>query len=128
MEVVAFGQSDINNIVARMDKEKLDSLPFGAVLVDRRGTILKYNRMEQDISGRTDPKRVLGRNWFREVAPCTRSREFYGKFIEGASRGKMDLLFDYSFDYKMKPQRVRIHMKNANIENVYWIFVKRILA
>jgi len=110
-----------------MDKGALDQLPFGAVLLDRRGTILKYNRMEQQISGRTDPNRVIGKNWFRDVAPCTRSREFFGKFLEGVSKRKMDVLFDYTFDYKMTKQSVRIHMKTAQDPNYIWVFVKRVI-
>jgi hypothetical protein len=38
--------------------------------VDASGTILKYNATEGAITGR-DPKAVLGRNFFRDVAPCT---------------------------------------------------------
>ena len=127
MEIIPFGKDDIANVVARMDKGALDTLPFGAVLIDRRGTIVKYNRMEQQISGRTDPNRVIGKNWFRDVAPCTRSREFYGKFVEGVKRGRLDTLFDYTFDYKMTKQAVRIHMKSAKDPNYFWIFVKRVI-
>lgn len=127
MEIIPFGKSDISNVVSRMDKGALDQLPFGAVLLDRRGTILKYNRMEQQISGRTDPNRVIGKNWFRDVAPCTRSREFFGKFLEGVSKRKMDVLFDYTFDYKMTKQSVRIHMKTAQDPNYIWVFVKRVI-
>lgn len=127
MEIIPFGKGDISNIVARMDKGQLDQLPFGAVLLDRRGTIIKYNRMEQEISGRTDPNRVIGKNWFKDVAPCTRSREFYGKFVEGVKRGKLNVLFDYTFDYKMMKQAVRIHMKSTTDPNYFWIFVKRVM-
>jgi len=127
MEIIPFGKDDISNVVARMDKSQLDELPFGAVMLDRRGTIVKYNRMEQQISGRTDPKRVIGKNWFKDVAPCTRSREFYGKFLEGVSRGRLDALFDYTFDYKLTKQAVRIHMKSSSDPNYYWVFVKRVV-
>jgi len=126
MEIIPFGKDDISNVVARMDKSALDNLPFGAVLIDRRGTIIKFNKMEGEMGG-SDPRQSVGKNWFRDVAPCTRSREFYGKFVEGVKRGHLDALFDYTFDYKSTKQAARIHFKSARDPNYFWIFVKRVI-
>ncbi len=64
-----------------MTREELDALPYGAIKLDRQGTILSYNASEARLSGRT-PESVIGRNFFTEVAPCTQVREFYDRFLE----------------------------------------------
>ncbi|MFB6259321.1 MAG: photoactive yellow protein, partial [Thiohalorhabdaceae bacterium] len=108
-ERIAFGQEDIFNAMADMDDEALDELSFGAIQLDSLGTILQYNAAEGAITGR-DPSQMVGRNFFREVAPCTRSPEFYGKFMDGVQAGHLDTVFEYTFDYRMTPTTVKVHM------------------
>jgi len=55
----------------------LDALPFGVIVVDRAGIILEYNAYESELAGLTRA-RVLGRNFFHDVAPCTALRDFEG--------------------------------------------------
>jgi hypothetical protein len=76
--------------------------------VDASGTILKYNATEGAITGR-DPKAVLGRNFFRDVAPCTNRPAFKGVF-----------------DNQMTATKVKVHMKRALSGETFWIFVKRV--
>src|ERR1051326_1892730 len=59
----------------------LELLPFGIVILDESGTVLYYNAREEQIAGRRRDD-VLGRNFFRDVAPCTQVAEFYGEFGE----------------------------------------------
>jgi photoactive yellow protein len=125
MEVVTFGQEDIENTLASMDDKDLDGLAFGAIQLDKNGTILQYNAAEGDITGR-DPEEVKGKNFFREVAPCTNTDEFYGKFKEGVASGDLNTLFEYTFDYNMMPTKVKVHMKKALSGDSYWVFVKRL--
>lgn len=56
--------------ITRMLPHELDALPFGAIRLDKDGTILSYNMTESKLTGR-DPKKVIGRNFFEDVAPCT---------------------------------------------------------
>ena len=125
MEHVAFGSEDIENTLANMDDSQLDELAFGAIQLDGNGTILQYNMAEGDITGR-NPQDVIGKNFFREVAPCTDSPEFYGKFKEGVQSGNLSTMFEYTFDYKMTPTKVKVHMKKALTGDSYWVFVKRV--
>jgi photoactive yellow protein len=57
---------------------ELDALPVGAILLDTEGRVLRYNRAEASLA-RLSPGEVIGRNFFSEVAPCTRVREFQGR-------------------------------------------------
>lgn len=125
MEVTRFGTEDIENILKDMDEKKIDELAFGAVKLDADGKILQYNSAEGAITGR-NPEDVIGKNFFKDVAPCTNSPEFYGKFKEGVEKGSLNVLFEYVFDYQMKPTKVKVHMKQSVTDDGYFIFVKRI--
>lgn len=125
LNIISFGAEDIENVLSKMDQDELNQLAFGAIQLDSDGTILSYNTAEGQITGR-DPKDVIGKNFFTEVAPCTRSPEFYGKFKEGVKSGTLNTLFEYVFDYKMKATKVKVHMKKALVGESYWIIVKRV--
>ena len=125
MDIVKFGTEDIDNVLSNLDETSVDELAFGAVQLDRNGTILSYNMAEGDITGR-NPEDVKGKNFFDEVAPCTKSKEFYGRFKEGVDSGSLNALFEYVFDYKMQPTKVKVHMKKAMMDDSYWVFVKRL--
>ncbi|MCC5854828.1 MAG: photoactive yellow protein [Idiomarina sp.] len=125
MEVVQFGSDDIENKLAKMNSGQLDSVAFGAIELDAQGKILKYNAAEGDITGR-DPASVIGKNFFRDVAPCTNSTEFKGRFDEGVKNNNLNTMFEYTFDYEMKPTKVKVHMKKAIVGDAYWVFVKRL--
>lgn len=125
MELLKFDSEDIENKLANMSDDELDGLAFGAIELDAEGTVLKYNAAEGDITGR-DPKAVIGKNFFRDVAPCTHAPEFFGRFQKGVAEGNLNTLFEYTFDYNMEPTRVKVHMKKAMSGSSYWIFVKRL--
>jgi photoactive yellow protein len=125
IKTIAFGKSDLENVLARMDDAQLNKLAFGAVELDAGGRILKYNAIEGAITGR-DPKSMIGKNFFTEVAPCTNRPEFKGVFDAGVRAKDLNTLFEYVFDHQMKPTKVKIHMKRALSGNSYWIFVKRV--
>lgn len=124
MNIVTFGKEDVENELARMSPRELDELAFGAIQVNGQGTVLAYNAAETSITGRTAAE-VIGKNFFRDVAPCTNTRKFRGVFDAGVTAGNLNTMFDYTFDYKMNPTKVKIHMKKAIIGDTYWIFVKR---
>ena len=124
MEMIKFGADHIENLVAQ-DPSRLDRLPFGAILVDRTGRILKYNAGETAIAGRTAGE-VTGKNFFNDVAPCTKGHQFQGRFQQGVAQGNVNAMFEYAFDYKMAPAKVRVHMKSSAADEGIWIFIKRL--
>lgn len=123
MEILPFGSNDIDNILQR-EPHRAESLPFGAVLVDRQGNIEKYNAAESYITKR-DATEVIGKNFFNDIAPCAKGKRFHGEFLKFRRSGKVDTLFDYEFDYKMERVGVKIHMKAQTDGKSCWIFVKR---
>ncbi|MDP9045978.1 MAG: photoactive yellow protein [Pseudomonadota bacterium] len=125
MKTVAFGKADLENVLARMNDTQLNALAFGAIELDSSGRILKYNAVEGAITGR-DPKTVVGKSFFTEVAPCTNRPEFRGVFDAGVRNNDLNTMFEYVFDHQMKPTKVKIHMKRAISGSSFWIFVKRV--
>lgn len=125
LKTVAFGKTDVENVLAKMNNAQLNKLAFGAIELDASGRILKYNAVEGAITGR-DPQTMIGKNFFTEVAPCTNRPEFKGVFDTGVRSKNLNILFEYVFDHQMKPTKVKIHMKQAITGTSYWIFVKRI--
>jgi len=124
MEIIKFDDNNIENKLSDLSDVEVDQLSFGAIQLDGEGNILFYNAAEGGITGR-DPKSMIGKNFFNEVAPCTKSQEFYGRFKEGVEKDDLSVLFEYTFDYKMTPTKVKVHMKKALAGDGYWILVKR---
>lgn len=125
LNIVGFGKDDIENVMAKMSPIEVDQLAFGAVQLDAKGGILRYNAAEASITGR-DAASVIGKNFFRDVAPCTNSPTFKGVFDKGVREGNLNTMFEYVFDYNMAPTKVKIHMKKAISDGSFWIFVKRL--
>jgi len=106
---------------------ELDGLPFGTIQLDRDGRVLAYNRYEADLTGR-DPKNVIGRNFFSEVAPCTNVRAFAGRFREGVARAELHEVFPYRFDFEMAPREVTVTLFYSKATGTAWVFVREIAA
>ncbi|GAC1402614.1 MAG: hypothetical protein NVSMB64_02720 [Candidatus Velthaea sp.] len=78
---------------------ELDQLPFGAIVVDYNGDIVAYNQYEARLA-RKNRAEVIGKNFFRDVAPCTAVQAFEGRmrlFI-GAT-DQVSESFDYFFPF-----------------------------
>lgn len=125
LSTIAFGKDDIENSLSNMNDKQINELAFGAVQVDASGKILAYNEAEAGITGRKSSE-VIGKNFFKEVAPCTATPKFKGVFDAGVKAGNLNAMFEYVFDYKMTPTKVKIHMKKALVDGSYWFFVKRL--
>lgn len=109
--------------VGMMSVPELDALPFGAIRLDPAGMILAYNKSEERISGRA-AKDVVGRNFFQDIAPCTRVRRFFGAFQTGVERRDLNEVFDFTFRFPAAPREVRIRMiYSAAPTPGVWIFV-----
>ncbi|MCC2958595.1 photoactive yellow protein [Massilia sp. IC2-477] len=125
LNIIAFGKDDIENKLSSMSAGQIDELAFGAIQLDAQGKIMRYNEAEAQITGR-QASAVIGSNFFRDVAPCTNTPRFKGIFDAGVRTGTLNTMFEYVFDYKMNPTKVKIHMKKAISDGTYWIFVKRL--
>jgi photoactive yellow protein len=86
----------------------IDGLPFGLISVARDGAIEQYNAYESKLS-RLAKERVIGRNFFTDVAPCTAVKEFQGRFERFAAEpGEGAESFDFMFRFPFGRQVVNI--------------------
>jgi len=88
--------------------DQLDKLPFGAIVVDLGGRIIAYNQYEARLA-RQDRDAVIGRNFFRDLAPCTAVARFEGRmqgFVKAKDR--VSERFDFFFAFAHGPVEVSI--------------------
>lgn len=107
MEIVHLENINLAEVLPRIND--INVLPFGMVKMDLTGKILEYNMAEAELTG-TDPAWAVGKNFFHEVATCTNTPDFYGKFVEGVKKGFLNAVFNYNFTHCEFPIRVRVHM------------------
>ena len=90
--------------------EDLDALPFGVIALDLEGRIVRYNVAEARFA-RLDRAQVLGRSFFEEVARCTRTPEFQGRFetLRNATEAT-NVRFEYVFAFRFGAQKVDVDM------------------
>ena len=120
-----FGQSDLATAIAMLSPREVDLLEFGAIQLDGDGKVLAYNQTESNFTGQRKAA-VIGRHFFSEIAPYCDTPAFRGTFDAGVKAGKLNAIFDYTFNHVTKPTRVKIQLKNALADNTYWVFVKRL--
>lgn len=116
------GRNEIERI-QNFTEQQLDTLPFGAIRLDREGKILSFNQAEADLSGRKK-ENVIGKSFFLEVAPCTNVQDFAGRFREGVTRGDLHATFPYVFDYLMDPRKVWVTLFYSQETDTAWVFVR----
>lgn len=106
--------------VSRLSPEQLDTLPYGLICLDAQGRVVHYNDTESRMA-RLPKGKVVGRNFFSEVAPCTRVREFEGQFrdlVRDPSRVRVRS-FDFVFRFQHSEQHVTIVMTPARTRGLY---------
>lgn len=110
-----------------LSDEALDALPYGVICLDPDGRILRYNLAESRLA-RLDRNQVLGRAFFGQVAPCTATPEFQGRFASFHAPGASapSLQFEYVFDFKFGAQVVDVELfRSASPGRTYVVINRR---
>jgi photoactive yellow protein len=84
----------------------LDALHFGLIAMAQDGTVEHYNAWEGQLSGLT-PERVVGRQFFTSVAPCTNNFMVAHRF---ETEPEIDDEIDYVFTFRLAPTRVHLRL------------------
>jgi photoactive yellow protein len=117
-----------NDVLAKADvltESELDTLPVGMIQLDRTGRVLKYNQAESDFA-RVSKQDAIGKNFFDEVAPCTKVQEFHGKFLEGVQSQNLHTVFNYEFKFRDGRRKdVVISMFYSGSTETVWVLVAR---
>ncbi|HYE66236.1 MAG TPA: PAS domain-containing protein, partial [Pyrinomonadaceae bacterium] len=93
----------------QIDFATLDLLPYGIIVLDEHGTVLYYNAREEQIAGRKR-ENVIGKNFFKEVAPCAQVEEFHGRFQEAMRRVGLVTDFHFHFPFPGRAREVEISL------------------
>lgn len=102
-------------VLSDLSDEELDALPFGVVEMDLDGIVQRYNAPESRRSGLTR-QRVLGRHFFRDVAPCSNNRHVAQRYAEAT----LDATLAYTFALRMKPVPVTLRLlKHADATRMH---------
>jgi photoactive yellow protein len=91
--------------LARLSAQEADALPYGLIVLDAEGVVTGYNAAESRLSG-LPRTRVIGRDFFRHVAPCTHVRglgELYGRMVETGEPESAQLDFVFRFPGGERP-------------------------
>ncbi|WP_437758616.1 PAS domain-containing protein [Sorangium sp. So ce1389] len=124
--VAAAGQGIDFGAVSRLSPEELDRLPYGLITLDAQGRVIHYNDTESRLVG-LPKERVIGRSFFTEIAPCTRVREFEGRFLELARdpvRVRVQS-FDFIFRFARGEQHVSIVLTPARTRGQFHMALVR---
>ena len=104
-----------------MSEQGLDELQFGVVRMRTNGEVVAYNLWESRMAG-LSKERVLARNFFTEVAPCTNNYMVAERLM---NEPELDAILDYVFTLRMKPTEVKLRLiKSVTSEHIY-LLVKR---
>ncbi len=115
--------TELDVAVTDLDPAELDAQPFGIIRLDRGGRILSYNTYEEELAERRR-KDVVGRNFFFEVAPCTRVRAFYGRFKDGVARRRLRARFGFVFELDDGPRNVEVSLIYREADDTVWVVVR----
>lgn len=104
--------------------EDLDQQPYGIICLDAAGKILRYNLAEARFA-RLDRATVLGKTFFGQVAPCTATPEFQGRFESFVLGTAPTLRFNYLFDFKFGAQQVEVELVRGDPGRFYLMVNRR---
>lgn len=123
MSASSAARHSLANIVDSMGEVELDQLPHGAIQLSVDGTVLKFNAYESKLANLKKAS-VIGKNFFKQVAPCTDVQEFYGRFREGVQAKSLHENFRYHFAFKQSPRDVTVTLFYSLRTDTVWVFVK----
>jgi photoactive yellow protein len=105
----AFDEPALLGHLESMPIARLDDLDFGLIVMDRAGDVIGYNTFESQRAG-IRRERVMGRNFFVDVGPCTNNYLVAERFHE---ESELDEQLDYVFTFRMSPTPVRLRLLAA---------------
>lgn len=122
MDIIRFASDDLESVLVS-HPERLEELPFGAILLDRAGVVRRYNKAQGVIWGRiaTD---MIGRPFFDEVAQCCRNTPVQFAFQKFLTTGFVDVFYEHEVPYRNRLIKVQIHIKAQVGADKCWIFSK----
>lgn len=118
--MLQFTQSNLLSALEECDEHLLDKLEFGVVGMNASGAVERYNAAESKIAG-LSAGRVIGKNFFTEVAPCTNNFLVAQRFQDEET---LDVTIPYVFTVKMRPRKVELRLLKAPAAKRMYLVVR----
>jgi photoactive yellow protein len=117
--------ADTDRLLEQIDdfaEDDLDTLPYGLIQLDATGRIVKYNAVESRLASIAQAD-AIGKQFFTEVAPCTKVQQFYGAFKDGVIHESLDTTFQFHFAFKQHPRDVTVRLFYSRRTRTVWVMV-----
>jgi photoactive yellow protein len=98
----------------------MDAENFGIIVMSGSGKVEAYNAFEASMAG-LSPSRVVGLNFFSDVAPCTNNYMVAGRYEAEAD---LDEIIPYVFTLRMKPKRVHLRLLKSPKARFSYLLVR----
>jgi photoactive yellow protein len=118
---IDFDAPDLAARVEQTSQFELDHLPFGVILLDRKGVVLFSCQTEARQSGYNDLP--IGKNLF-EISSSLASDDFRGRIFRAMEEGPVDLELAGPRDYADPNRELRIRVQSSRSGGI-WIFIER---
>jgi photoactive yellow protein len=122
LTITDFDAPELIEILESSELAWFDDLPFGVITMARNGDVVGYNQFESRRAG-IDAHRVLGRNFFESVGPCTNNYLVAQRYLD---EPELDETIDFTFTLRMSPTPVQLRMlARAGSERQYLVVIAR---
>lgn len=122
MRNVSFTEKQIVHLLDQATAFQLDDVDFGVVKLHADGIVASYNKYESELATFSKEK-VIGKNFFTQVAPCTNNFLVAAKYTEFLE--PRDEFLDYVFTYKIQPTRVKLRLLTHPHRMYQYLLVKK---
>lgn len=120
---------DVMETIDRLPQAAFDDLPIGAVLLNDKAKIVKFNRTEGELTNR-DPRTVMGAGFFLELAVCGVSEHFQGRFKSAVKAMTYDQMFPFVYFHEMPETSMMVRITKPRVAMPtphVWILVRRVM-
>lgn len=116
-----FYDTDILQLISKMNQTELDECTYGVVKMSKDGVVQAVNNAEVELSGLSQSA-FIDRNFFTQVAPCTNNYMVAEKYRK---QDELDETIPYVFTYMMKPTPVHLRMLKSPAHASQYLLVDR---
>lgn len=120
----SFVPDELFGMLGNLSRADMDRCDFGVIKLDDSGKVVMVNRYQSDLGGVAIPN-FEGKHYFTQIAPCTNNALFFGSFKKGVAANNLNLVFPYTFTFKMKPTNVKVHLYRDQATKTNWVFCAR---
>jgi photoactive yellow protein len=121
-----FDDSDVLARLHAMQDSQLDALEYGVIAFDGDYVVKRYNLHETQATG-LKQERVIGNQFFTEVAQCMNNYLVAQKFVDTrAAAGSLDETLDFVLTWRMRPTPVKLRLLSTTGIHLQYLLLKRI--